>query len=261
LIALSIALMAGLPVLGAAAQQQPMVKIKLVDNVEDPKIDGVWTSKTEWSDAGETIINYTDGTRLAIRGMHDNDFVYVMLEMPDDNEVDGHAAICFDTQGDGGTYLAEDDYCYVMGTTFREYHGNGRTTLMQQVPLDAYVVAQRGLSDSRSPMYSSKSHMTYEFRLPLDYLGSTDRTQFGFYVTYDTKGQSDNYTYYYSWPDYKSVDYLRTASPRSWGIAALSSDATTPEFPAPILGGALAGIVGTAVVVLMARTKLFATQQ
>jgi hypothetical protein len=235
-----------------ASAQQPIILLQPVENV-NPEIDGSWTSPSEWSKASETLANYTDGTRMVIRGMHDGDFVYVMLEMPDDYVVDGHGAICFDTLADGGTYMAADDYCFVMGTTFREYHGDGRTTLMQQAPLDAFVVAQRGLSDSKSPLYSSKPHMTYEFRIPLIYLGS-DKTHYGFYVSFDTRGQENNYTFYYSWPDYKSAEYLRVASPRSWGVATLSPDTEIPEFPASLVG-ALAGIAGVAAI--MTRTKLF----
>ena len=248
LVSFSLAISAGLT--GFAAAQQPVVALPPVQDA-DVEVDGIWTSASEWSKASETMINYTDGTRLAIRGMSDADFVYVMLEMPDDYVVDGHAGICFDTLVDGGPYLGTDDYCYVMGTSFREYHGDGRTTLMQQAPLDQFVTAQRGLSDSKSPLYSAKSHMTYEFKIPRVNLGS-DNVRFGFYVSYDTRGQDTNYNYYYSWPDYKSAEYLRVASPRSWGIAAISADAEVPEFPVPLIG-ALAGIVGA--VAILARTR------
>ena len=250
LIAFSLAILAGYP--GFALAQQPVVPLPLAGNA-DVKIDGKWSSAGEWSKAIVTMENYTDGSRLAIRGMHDTDFVYVMLEMPDDYIVDGHGAICFDTEGDGGTYLAVDDYCFVMGTALKEYHGDGRTTLMQQAPLDTFIAGQRGLSDSVSPLYSSKPHMTYEFRVPLNYLGS-DKTNYGFYVSFDTTGQTNNYTYFFSWPDYRGAQYLRVASPRSWGIASLSSDADVPEFPIPAIG-ALVGIVGA--VAVLTRMKLF----
>jgi hypothetical protein len=245
----SIAMLASLP--GFASAQQPVLVFPPVEDA-DVDIDGMWSSASEWSMASETSINYTDGSRLTIRGMHDADFVYVMLEMPDDYIVDGHAGICFDSLSDGGPYLARDDYCYVIGTSFREYHGDGRTTLMQQAPLDQFVSAQRGLSDSNSPLFSTKGHMTYEFKVPRHSLGSAN-TQFGFYVSFDTRGQDNNYTFYYSWPDYKSAEYLRVASPRSWGIASLSADAEVPEFPVPVLG-ALAGVVAT--VVVLTRTRL-----
>jgi hypothetical protein len=248
LVSFLIAMLAGSPVL--ANGQQPILALPAAEDLEI-EVDGVWTSASEWSKASETVINYTDGTRLAIRGMHDADFIYVMLEMPDDYVTDGHGAICFDTEGDGGPYLGEDDYCYVMGTSLREYHGDGRNTLMNQAPLDQFVAAQRGLSDSKSPMYDAKSHVTYEFKVPRDNLGS-DKTEYGFYVSYDTRGQTNNYNFYYSWPDYKSAEYLRVASPRSWGVASLSADASVPEFPVPMIG-TLAGIIGLAVV--LTRTK------
>ena len=237
---------------GIASGQQPVVVFPPVEGA-DVEIDGSWTTAGEWSKASETIVNYTDGSRLAIRGMNDGDFLFVMLEMPDDYLLDGHGAVCFDTEAEGGTYLAQDDYCFVMGTALREYHGTNRTTLMQQVPLDQYVTAQRAMSDSKSPLYSSKEHVSYEFRVPLSYLGD-DRTHYGFYVTFDTTGQDNNYTYYYSWPDYKTAEYLRTVPPRSWGIVSLSEDTVIPEFPVPVIG-ALAAVVGG--VALMSRTRLF----
>lgn len=246
---LSIAVLAG--VSGAAHGQESSVVLPFVKG-SSPVIDGVWTSSKEWADASVTMVNYTDGSRLAIRGMHDEDSVYLMLEMPDDNISDGHAAVCFDTQGDGGTYMEFDDHCFVLGTVLKEYNGDGRTTLMQQTALEPSVVAQRGLSDSKSPLYSAKSHLTYEFKVPHVYLGS-QRSQYGFYITFDTRGQDNNYTFYYSWPDFKTAEYLRVVSPRSWATLSLSADANVPEFPIPVFGG-LAAAAGIAIA--LARSRL-----
>lgn len=236
---------------GAASAQQPVIAVPLVGNT-NPVIDGKWTGAEEWSMASAMTVNYTDGTRMVIRGMHDEGLVYVMLEMPDDYVIDGHGAICFDRASDGGPYMTSDDYCFVMGSVLREYHGDGRTTLMQQVPMDPFVSAQRALSDSASPLHGSKDHVTYEFRIPKDYLGS-ERTEYGFYVSFDTRGQTNSYNYYYSWPDYKNAEYLRVASPRAWGIMSLSPDATVPEFPFTAVL-ALAGVFGA--VAILSRSKL-----
>lgn len=250
LTAFSLVALSGVPgIESAQAQEKPAIPLPLLQG-DAPNVDGVWTSANEWNMAGPTVINYTDTTRLAIRGMHDADFVYIMLEMPDDHVLDGHGGICFDTLTDGGPYMAKDDYCLVMGSTLREYHGDGRTTLMQQMPLDQYVTAQRGLTDSKSPLYSSEAHVSYEFRIPQDYLGS--KTEYGFYVSFDTRGQSNNYNYYYSWPDYKSAEYLRVESPRAWGTVTLS-ETVVPEFPVPVIG-ALAAVVGA--IAVLTRTKL-----
>ncbi len=234
--------------LATASGQQPSVFLPLVEESRSPKIDGYWTSSGEWSMASETVQNYDDDTVLVIRAMRDIDNVYVLLEMPKDRVVDGTGGICFDTQSDGGAYMNPDDYCYVRGTTLRAYQGDGRTTLMQQMPLDPDVLGERGLSGANSP-YESGNHVTYEFRVPMDNIG--EHVQYGFYATYDTVGQSNNYTYYYSWPESSTASFLRVNSPRSWGVAT-TSDVAIPEFPLPVLG-AIAGVVGLVAVITRSR--------
>jgi len=217
-----------------------------------PTIDGTWTSSSEWNNASETVQNYTDSTNLVIRAMRDADFVYVLLEMPEDFMIDGHAAICFDTLSDGGAYMNPDDICYILGETLREYHGDGRTTLMQQAPKSPNVIAERGLSGSNSPYGSTRDHVTYEFRLSADYIGS-EQVSYGFYVSFDTIKEPTNFSYFYSWPDTGSPEYLRVASPRSWGILT-TSESEIPEFPLPVIG-ALAGVIG--IVAVVTRTRIF----
>ncbi len=232
----------------SASGQQPYIFLPLVEESATPRIDGYWTSSSEWKTGTETIQNYDDDTTLVIRAMRDLDNVYVLLEMPKDRVVDGTGGICFDTASDGGAYMNPDDHCYVRGTTLRAYQGDGRTTLMQQMPLDPDVLSERGLSGANSP-YESDEHVTYEFKVPFDVIGEHDR--YGFYVIYDTVGQSTNFTYYYSWPDSKNASFLRVNSPRAWGIIT-TSDQVVPEFPLPALG-AIAGTVGLVAVITRSR--------
>jgi len=157
--------------------------------------------------------------------------------------VDGRAAICFDTLNDGGPYMEPDDVCFLLGQTLEEFHGNGRTTLMQETGLHIDADGKRGLSGSNSPYEFGRDHVSYEFRIPIDYIGGANRTQFGFYVVYETRGEATNYTYHYSWPDYESSSSLRVAPPRSWGIMTISSTAEVPEFPLPLVG-LFAGLIG-----------------
>jgi hypothetical protein len=243
-----------LAILGAfpasAFAQQPSILVPLAGST--PTIDGVWTSPSEWSKASETVANYTDGTRLVIRTMRDADTFYVLLEMPKDYVVDGHGAICFDTLSDGGPYMNTDDYCYLLGEVLREYHGNGRTTLMQQAALTPGIRGERGLSGTDSPYHSARDHVTYEFSVDIGRIGD-ETTHYGFYVTYDTRGQTSNASYFYSWPVSESAAYLRVISPRSWGlITTVESDLAVPEFPLPILG-AIGGII--AMLAMMNRMK------
>lgn len=233
--------------------EKPSIALPLSEDADaSTTIDGVWTTPEEWSKASETFVNYTDGTQLIIRGKHDLKSLYFLLEMPQDYLLDGHAAVCFDTLDDGGPYMKADDYCFVLGSTdLKEYHGDGRTTLMQESGSNQQIVASRGLSNENSPYKSDKNHVSYEFKVPMEYLGDHG-VDYGFYVTYDTRGQTANYTYYYSWPDYKSASYLRVVSPRDWGQVEISSDTVVPEFPVPVIG-IIAGTIG--VVAVITRTR------
>jgi len=215
-----------------------------------PTIDGVWTTSQEWAKASETVLNYTDGTHLVIRATHDKDSLYVMLEMPDDYVVDGSAGICFDTKSDGGPYMNSDDYCFVLGNSLGEFHGDGRSNLMYGWPMDSGIFAGRGLSDAKSPYKSSKDHVTYEFEVPIDYLAT--HSDYGFYALFETRGQTTNYTFNYSWPDFKSESSQRVISPRDWGQVVISPEVNVPEFPVVFMP-ALAALIG--VVAILSRTK------
>ncbi|HLE35385.1 MAG TPA: hypothetical protein VI698_05795 [Nitrososphaerales archaeon] len=220
----------------AAAQQQMIITVPATGDTDELVLDGSWTTSDEWSKASETYQNYTDGTQLVIRGMHDGTFMNILLEMPQDYVVDGRAVICFDTLKDGGPYMESDDVCFVLGQNLEEFHGNGRTTLMQETGLIIDAGGKRGLSGSNSPYESGLEHVSYEFKIPINYIGGANQTQFGFYVVYETRGETTNYTYHYSWPDYESSSSLRVAPPRSWGMISISSTAEVPEFPLPLVG-------------------------
>lgn len=239
---------------GKALGEQPSIAIPFQSESDSqPIIDGVWTTPDEWRKASEMILNYTDGTQLVIRGKHDSSSLFILLEMPRDYVLDGHAAICFDTSSDRGPYMKEDDHCFVLGNNIlKEYIGDGKTTLMRQTALSPNVIARSGLSDEISQHEAGKSHVSYEFKLPLSFLG--DNSRFGFYVTFDTHGQSTNYTYYYSWPDYDSAASLRVASPRDWGTLEISSETVVPEFPLHVIG-VIVTAIGT--VTVFTRTRLF----
>jgi hypothetical protein len=242
--------MATLP--AAFADDEPSITLPIFKS-DAPTIDGVWSSSQEWSIAGVTLLDYTDDTQLIIKGKHDMNSLYILLEMPQDYVLDGHGAICLDTLKDGGAYMKPDDYCFVLGEDLNAYVGDGSTTLMKaETPLSQYVEAARGLSGSNSP-YESKNHVTYEFKIPLKEFGAL-RTDYGFYVSYDTRGQTNNFTYDYSWPESKSGAYLHAASPRAWGQISLSPDANAPEFPMPVIG-VIVGMIG--IVTIFSRAKLF----
>lgn len=230
------------------AEENSIIIPKLEDNA--PKVDGVWTSSNEWSQASVTFTNYTDGTQLITRAKHDLDSLYVLLEMPQDNREDGHGVVCLDTLNDGGPYMKTDDYCVTLGSSLRVYQGDGRTTVMEDQVAIFQVQAARGLAVSP---YSSEEHMSYEFKIPLKEFDAI-ATDYGLYINFDTQGRTDNFTYHYSWPNLESDSYLNAPPPRSWGQISLSPDVNVPEFSIPVIG-VTAGMVG--LMAILTRTMLF----
>ncbi len=235
-----------------AAALQPIIVVPETGDGKKPILDGFWTTSDEWSTASQLLQNFTGGTQLVIRGLHDEEFMYILLEMPQDYVVDGRAGICFDTFNDGGPYLKADDSCFVLNENLKEYHGDDRTTLMQETGLHNNVDARRGLSGSNSPYESEKDHVTYEFKVPMQHIGTANQTQYGFYVVFETRGQTTNYTHYYSWPAHETTSSLRVASPREWGVLSTSSTAEVPEFAIPLVG-IIAGMIGA--IIIVSRTK------
>jgi hypothetical protein len=237
----------------ASFAQEPTILASAIGDLDPPLVDGSWSTSNEWITASEVFQNYTDQTELIIRALHDETYLYILLEMPQDHVVDGRASICFDTLNDGGAYMKPDDVCFVLGQNLEEFHGNGRTNLMQETVLVTNVDARRGLSGADSPHHSDGKHVTYEFKVPIDYVGNFNQTQFGFYAVFDTREEATNYTDYYSWPDYETSSSLRVAPPRGWGILSISSMTEVPEFPLPILG-IMAGVM--TVIVLTKKVRV-----
>lgn len=234
----------------AAFAQENSITIPVLDG-DVPRIDGVWTSPNEWRQSSVTFANYTDGTQLVIKAKHDIDSLYLLLEMPQDNRVDGHGVVCLDTSNDGGPYMKTDDYCFTLGNVLRVYHGDDRTTVLRnEVAVTGNVQAERGLTTSP---HGSSEHVSYEFKIPLKEFGPVD-TDYGLYTAFDTRGQADTFTYHYSWPDFESDSYLDAPPPRSWGQILLSPDANVPEFPVSIMVG-IAAIVG--LTTILTRTTVF----
>jgi hypothetical protein len=243
-----------LPILVFA--QQPSISPTLIESSDAPILDGVWTEPDEWSNAVETFVNYTDGSRLVVRTLHDENSVFILLEMPDDHLVDGHALVCFDTLHDGGYNLEPDDYCFALGGNAREYRGDGYSKVGQQRDLVGGVVIERGLSGSNSPYYEVQNHVTYEYKIPLDYIGRS--AEYGFWVTFDSPGEVVDKAAKYYWPESARGSYFKVAPPREWGLLVVSTvapgttaDGTVPEFPASVM----AGVAAIGLAILFARKR------
>ena len=226
-IAVGLVFLLTLPLIPIQSFEDVIIPISFIDKADAPKIDGLWTHGNEWKQASETIQNYDNGAQLVILTMHDGDYIYVLLELPTDETEDSGdlAYVCFDTDHDSGEPDA-NDYCFLLGM------GSGELKTVSGLkdpgigidwkPVGNPDDARASSGMSASP-YSSSPHATYEFKIPIDFLGPSD--EYGFYaVVYD----SSFYNRYAVPPKYSQADYIPI--PSQWGLL-IFPDGTKPEFP------------------------------
>lgn len=227
----------------------------LVTTLTDFEIvfDGKWTDTTEWKKSTEKIV-MQDGKQLfVIRIAHDYDDLFVFLDVVSDdvnNAKADKAIICIDSINDKDKKPQGDDYCFqtsLGGNTFTFVGGadTATTGFFRQVENHDLLIAISSMSDE-SDRYSKKSHVSYEFKIPLDVIGRSDN--YGFYVGI-LDGQNNEIM---SWPqNIERGTYPFIPRPELWG-ELISPDRSLPEFGFPILFA----VVGLIVVAAVSRIKI-----
>jgi len=158
------------------------------------QIDGMWSTKTEWTDASETVIAENSLTAY-LRAKYDERFVYILVDFVSDQGLDksGDLAVtCFDTRSNGDNFPLADDYCFYRVTRTGEdlsgiIQGNGTEWVILQEaeswdPYDNKFDAAVAYSQMNDPYDNTNKHVTYEFRIPIDTYGLSETMKFYVYV-------------------------------------------------------------------------------
>lgn len=203
-----------------------------IGSMKDTIFDGKWTFTREWKESSE--VGFPAGI---IRVAHYGNFVYILVDATSLTRFEKNSdrtMICFDTKNDKSLIPDSDDYCFISilgsnrpitlegGTNFTSNNN------LKKISIPEGLIAVGEISDEND-CYTSIPHQSYEFKIPTDLIGRSDK--YGFYVslfsTYDNK--------IYSWPDMKQDSLVNIPSPRLWGVL-WSPDKSLPEFPLPLLG-------------------------
>jgi len=210
------------------------IMITKSDKMEQVIFDGIWTHETEWKKSSLNSIR-TDQGIIILRTAHQENFVYVFLDVLIDTHLDkgsDKSVICFDTENDKNEFADSNDYCFIailgenVGSTLQ-----GESSLVannfQNIPNVEGFIGIGAVSDEND-RYSIIPHASYEFRIPTDLIGRSDN--YGFYVgIYD-----DFINTTYSWPSEIVLDEFKIPSPKLWG-EIISPDKSLPEFDLPFL--------------------------
>jgi len=204
---------------GNAFASEPIL-ISISSYLHKVIFDGKWTSEPEWKASSLDTFQYDDGSKIQLRTAHQDEYIYVFLDVVSDTIIDkgaDNALICFDGKNDKSKIPGIDDYCFSTSLSRKisfAYQGNGIIGLngyFQKIPNPDGYVAIGSVSDEND-RYSKIPHVGYEFRIPIDVLGRSDN--YGFYMSvYEANSKM-----IYSWPTEVHQSRIFTIpSPSVWG--------------------------------------------
>lgn len=206
------------------------IPITISSSMKDVIFDGKWTFTREWKESSQA--GFSAGT---IRVAHFENFIYVMIDATELTKFEKNsdrAMVCFDVKDDKPLIANSDDYCFtttlgsstpitLQGGSDLVFNNNFKKILSPDG-----LISVGGISDDQD-RYTPIKHQTYEFKIPTDLIGRSDK--YGFYISvFDTHANK-----IYSWPDIQQDSPLSIPSPKMWG-ELWSPDKSLPEFPVPL---------------------------
>jgi len=205
--------------IGNVSASEPIL-ITIASHLDEIIFDGKWTSTNEWKPTSENALRYDDGAQIHLRTAHQDEYVYVFLDVVTDTIIDkgaDNALICFDGKNDKTNIPEMDDYCFSTSLSRKisfTYQGGGIIGLngnFQKISNPEGYLAISNVSD-KYDRYNRIPHASYEFRIPIDVLGRSDN--YGFYMAVFEA----NSGIIYSWPTEVQQNRLFTIpSPSEWG--------------------------------------------
>ena len=208
------------------------IPIVISSGLENIIFDGKWSSNAEWKQTSYTLFKYDDNTQIILRVAHQENFIYVHVNVPTDITIDkgiDSAIICFDTLNDKTVIPSLDDYCFsttIDGKNSFTYQGSYIPAInghFKKIPNHKDFIAIGTASDNFD-RYSNTPHASYEFKIPLELLGRSNN--YGFYLSvFDAHTKT-----HYFWPyNIEKQSIISITSPNQWGDL-ISPDKSLPEF-------------------------------
>lgn len=214
----------------ASAQQIP---VTLDGSAHEIIFDGKWSFRQEWK--ATTLDNeiYDDSHEMVIKTGHDYENLYVLLDfVTKAQNFKDRAYVCVDNSIDRGIKPTVSTFCFTTAPdsqypiTLQGGSPIEPTGFFAKIKNHPNFIAIEGISD-QNDRYSRNPHESYEFKIPIDVIGASDR--YGFYVSVidGNTGKS------YNWPHLATPDkYPYIPPPNLWG-EIFSPDHSLPEFSLP----------------------------
>lgn len=206
--------------------------ITLSYDMEKVIFDGKWTSGIEWKRTSLESIKFDENFVAKLRFGHQEEFVYVMLDVVSDQTLDinsDRAMICFDSDNNKSLVFDKNDLCFSSNLGDEEpltFQGN--SSEMVRISNPTGLLGVGGISDEVD-IYSKEPHSVFEFRIPTEIIGRFE--VYGFFISYYDFNSNRTYT----WPNNISLEENRLVpSTKMWG-EMISPDKSLPEFELPAI--------------------------
>ncbi|MDE1843177.1 MAG: hypothetical protein KGH95_05965 [Thaumarchaeota archaeon] len=219
-------------------------------DMENMVFDGKWTYTEEWKHTS------WDG---GIRSAHDGKFIYILVDLVSNTNFTkekDNVMLCFDSNNTKSTTFDKHDYCFqsILGTNEGStYQGNstsGSTGNFEKISNPSGFISVSGISD-QNDRYSDIPHPSYEFKIPVDFIGRSDIYGF-YYSVYDA-----NTNKFSTWPaNLTQNDQFQIPTPNNWGVM-VSPDKSLPEFQFPMIALVPAFIVILIVARFLVKSNYF----
>ncbi len=199
--------------------------------------DGKWTDTYEWKRTSLDTIPYDDGRLVILRTAHQGNFLYVFVDAINDFTLDNgkdNAVVCIDGNNTKSELTDKNDFCFTAtlgqnsGAVLQGGDNSSAAKNFQNIINATDFIGTSSVSD-QNDRYTTTKHPSYEFRMPIELFGRSDK--YGFFLSaYDASAKK-----FYNWPtNVARADLSSIPPPLYWG-ELVSPDKSLPEFNTPVV--------------------------
>ena len=197
-------------------------------SMKEINFDGKWTFYKEWKQTSWNPIKSDGNIVFHLRTAHQGNFIYVLMDVISDTNANmgsDKATVCIDSKNNKSKFLDNDDYCFIVQLEERNFidvilkkqdnfviKGDSQSKKIEELEkIKVREFVGIGAMSDKEDRYSTISHTSYEFKIPIELLGRSDN--YGFYVNvFDADSNV-----IYSWPEDIKLESFDIPSPLLWG--------------------------------------------
>ena len=196
-------------------------------SMKEINFDGKWTNQ-EWKQTSWNPVKSDKDIVFHLRTAHQGNFIYVLIDVTADTNAEigtDKATVCIDSKNNKSKFFDKDDYCFIVQLQERNFidtlfskqdnfviQGDlqyKKFEELEKIKVEEFVGI--GTMSDKEDKYSTISHASYEFKIPIELIGRSDN--YGFYVNVFDGSSS----VVYSWPEDIKLENYDIPSPLLWG--------------------------------------------